>query len=136
MRNLFFSILIIFSFELMAKNLKKNTILHVNFEKNGKTHKYLIEQINSKKPEFLMSFVNEKNKTQTKKVSKRQVDLLRGDATRIIWKNQYRKPSSNINCREYAVINTDLEKTRICYENKISVGRTFGFLNSLNRFFQ
>ena len=130
-------LLIIFaslSIEAMAVSAKKSVVLDVNFERNGKAHQYLITKSLSKKTEFVMIFTDEKKKTKSRKISQRQADLIKSDATRIIWENQYRKPSSE-SCREYARIKTDSEKTRICYESKSDVGRTFGFLNSLNKVF-
>jgi hypothetical protein len=136
MKSLLLVIPLFLSIEAFAGTAKKNVVLDVNFERNGKAHQYLITKGIGKKPDFLMIFVNEKKKTQTRKISQRQADLIKNDATRIIWENQYRKPSSSESCREYATVKTDAEKTRVCYENKALVGRTFGFLNSLNSIFK
>ncbi len=129
-----FSISLSISIESMAVS-SKIVVLDVNFERNGKVHKYLIVKSVGKKSDFIMTFMDEKKKQKSKKISQRQADLIKSDATRIIWENQYRRSSSSESCREYAMIRTESEKTRICYENKSDVGRTFGFLNSLNSIF-
>ncbi len=136
MRKLFLTISLFLSIDAFAETTKKNVVLEVNFERNGKSHQYLISNSFTKKPEFIMTFKNEKKKPQTRKISQRQADLIKSDATRIIWENQYRKPSSIDKCRVYATVKTDSEKTRVCYENKVLVGQTFGFLNSLNSLFR
>ena len=127
---------LLFSLSTLAEVVNKNLMLEVNFEANKKSHQYLVTKISGKKPEYIISFKNEKNKTRSRKISQRQAELIKNDATRIIWENQYRKPSSTDSCREYVNIKTDSEKTRVCYENRASTGRAFGFLNSLNSIFK
>lgn len=132
MRTLMLFAIIIFSFGASAKT-KQATVLEVNFERAKKNHTYKIMKAVSKKTEYSLLFTDEKRKTKSHKLSQRQAEQIKNEATRIIWEVQYRKPASTDSCREYMSIKTDLEKTRICYENKTAVGRAFGFINSLDK---
>ncbi len=135
MKKIVIACLFLLSTSAVAESSKKSVVLDVNFERNGKSHQYFITKNIGKKTDFVLNFIDEKRKPKSRKISQRQADLIKSDATRIIWENQFRKPASSESCREYAMIKTDSEKTRICFENKVSVGRTFGFLNSLNKVF-
>lgn len=132
MRMAIFFAVIICSFGAFAKT-KQTAILEVSFERAKKSHVYKIVKSASKKSEYNLLFTDEKRKTKSHRLSQRQAEQIKNEATRIIWENQYRKPASTDSCREYMTIKTDLEKSRICYENKASVGRAFGFINSLDK---
>jgi hypothetical protein len=136
MKNLFLVVTILVSFHAVASAARKKVVLDVNFERSGKGHHYFITETYGKKPDFVMTFINEKRKVKTLKLSQAQALAMKRDAVSIIWENQYRKPSSSENCLEYARIKTDSEKTKICYENKTAVGRAFGYLNALNSVFR
>lgn len=132
MRILVLFTVIVFSFGASAKT-KQATVLEVNFERAKKTHTYKIIKSVSKKTEYSLLFTDEKRKTKSHKLSQRQADQIKNEATRIIWENQYRKPAAADSCREYMNIKTDSEKSKICYENKAAVGRAFGFISSLDK---
>ena len=131
MRTIIIFIALFISFEANAKT-QTSTMLEVRFERNRKPHLYLITKSLVKKPVYTLTFTNEKRQIKNRRISQSQAELIKNEATRIIWENQYRKPASTDSCREYMSLKTDSEKTRICYENKISTGRAFGFINSLN----
>ncbi len=136
MKKFFVVISLVLAAGALAGPTQKKTVLEVNFERSNKRHTYLITSSVSKKPSFTLSFQNEKKKMKSLSISERQTELIKNQATRIIWGNQYRKPASVEDCREYLSIKTDLDKTRVCYENKVATGESFWFLNSLNQMFK
>lgn len=131
MRTIVIFLALFISFGASAK-VKTSTMLEVSFERNKKSHLYLVTKSLVKKPVYTLIFTNEKRQIKNRRISQSQAELIKNEATRIIWENQYRKPASTESCREYMSLKIDSEKTRVCHENKISTGRAFGFLNSLN----
>lgn len=131
MRTIVIFIALYISLVTSAK-VKTSTILEVSFERNGKFHFYQITKRLLKTPVYTLIFTNEKRQIKNRRLSQSQAELIKNEATRIIWENQYRIPASTKSCREYMRLKTDSEKTRICYENKVSTGQAFGFIHSLN----
>lgn len=120
-----------------AAKTQTKDLLEVTFERGSKTHRYTISSvIKNKKRNYVLSFINEKKKVRTHQLTSKQYEAIKNEATRIIWDNQFRKPASYENCKEYLSLKTADEKARICYQNVSTTGKSFGFLNSLNYFFQ
>jgi len=114
---------------------KTNSLLEVNFEKGNKAHRYSVAPDSKKKNSYVISFVNEKRKIKNKQISANQFESIKNEATRIIWENQYRKPASFENCKEYMNLRLNVDKVRICQQNVRMTGKSFGFLNSLHHIF-
>lgn len=132
MRTKVFLLVILFSFGAFAKT-RPSAILEVKFERAKKTHIYKIIKSASKRADYKLLFTDEKRKTKSVGLSQGQAEQIRNAATRIIWENQYRRPAAIAKCREYLTIKTDLEKSIICHENRVAVGRAYGFINSLDK---
>jgi hypothetical protein len=131
MKSLSFLVGLMFSLNALAAT-KSSPLLEVNFEKDKKTHQYLITQKAGQQAGYVLSFKDEKHRVKSREISRHQAELIKDEATRIIWENQYRKSASSGECREYMNLKTDLDNTKICYQNPVAVGRAFGFINSLH----
>jgi hypothetical protein len=125
-------ILILLSASIAGAKGKSSTLLEVGFTHDKKVHQYFLTKTSAKTPVFTLSFKDEKRKLMTRQISQSQANFITGEATRLIWENQYRKPATSDNCHPYVDLKTDVDKTRICYENRALTARAFGFLNSLN----
>lgn len=135
MRQLIFASCLLFGLHTTAAENKKILLMEVRFGQTNSDHKYLMTKTLGKNPSYSLFFKNEKGVSQQKSLGPRQAEIIRAEATQLIWENQYRSPSSMDVCHEYATIKTDQEKTKICLENRNATGKAFGFLNSLNGLF-
>lgn len=126
------NIVILLTFLFCASSFAQSNLLEVHFEKQKKEHHYSIKKDQKKKNSYIFSFINEKRKVKNKHITSKQFEQIKNEATRLLWANQFRKPASFENCKEYMTLIIENEKTRVCQQNNNLTGRSYGFLNSLN----
>lgn len=124
------AIILIFLFSTSA--FAQPFLLEVHFEKQKKEHNYSIKKDQQKKNSYVFSFTNEKRKVKNKYITSKQFEQIKNEANRLLWANQFRKPASFENCKEYMTLKIENEKTRVCQQNNNLTGKSYGFLNSLH----
>lgn len=123
----------LFSTQVLASKAKSDVLLDVSFEQTKVNHKYTLEKTLEKEPAYTLIFKDKNKKAERLKVSRTQAELILNEATRIIWDSQYRHPAkAAAPCQIYMRLNTKNEKAKICRENPVLTGRSYGFLNSLH----
>ncbi len=127
---------LLLSFRTFAEPSTPDLLLDISFEKNHMHHRYSIKEVFDKGSTYVLSFTDERQKTQSMKISEDQARSIKNRATRIIWENLYRKPASSTNCLVYVTLKTDSEQTKICKDNAVLVGESYGFLNALRGAFR
>jgi hypothetical protein len=123
---------IFLTFLFSCSSFAQSSLLEVHFEKQKKEHHYSIKRDQKKKNSYIFSFVNEKRKVKNKYLTSKQFEQIKNEANRLLWANQFRKPASFENCKEYMTLVIENEKTKVCQQNNKLTGKSFGFLNSLN----
>lgn len=131
MKKLVAVLVLTFSSQAFAKG--QQIVTDITFKKGSTLHKYTL--VNEGKKGFKLVFKANRKKPIVKSVSNRQADLIRSEATRIIWNSEYRKPASMPRCSDYVQIKADAEKTNVCVENFRASGMAYGLLNALGREF-
>lgn len=126
------SSVIILTFLMSICAYASPSLIEVHFERQKKEHQYSITKDTKKKNGYIFSFINEKRKIKNKSISSSQFQQIKNEATRLLWANQFRKPASFENCKEYMSLKIGTETTRICQQNNSLTGKSYGFLNSLN----
>lgn len=109
-------------------------IFEVNISKGKHSHNYKVTSSSNKKGLYVLSFTDEKKKVHKKTLTASEFDVMRSRATKLLWQNQYRSPA--MECQEYMSLRVGSDKTRVCRTNALMVGRSMGFLNSLNKRFR
>lgn len=111
------------SFDLMFKGPEGN-------------HRYtLLKQVNN--PHYILIF------KEGKQVRKRKLNLYQAQgllqiATQITWSSKYRKPAMQLkeaSCHTYALLQSGSTQTKVCTEDTVNTGKTFGLLNQMYRLF-
>jgi hypothetical protein len=129
MKKIFFFIFLL-NFSGLSYANSEQVIAITTFKNNSSFHQYTLLK-DQKKSAFELVFKDIQKMPIARTISTAQAELIKNEATRIVWNAEYRKPANNPLCSKYANISLGTEKTNVCAENQKATGMAYGFLNSL-----
>ncbi len=114
-------------------NKTNQTTAEIYFKDSKIEHHYKLTV--DEKESFTLVFKEKGKAAKSKKLSKSTAIQIGSQANRILWQSEFRKPAKTESCTNFIKIISNDQKTNVCAENRKAAGMSYGFLNSLSRYF-
>lgn len=125
------SVITLLSAASLPAYAKKVAIFDLVYKKANTHHRYILIKDTEKKGHTLR-FVDG-TKVVNKPLSDYQAKNLQNYANHISWDSQYRKPTAVKNCTVFAQLKSRTSTAKVCTEDAVNTGKTFGLMNELYR---